>query len=453
MPQRDKASIPPAWLAGFLCLAVFYALGAPRPFPGYFNDDARHVLAARAILHGNFDDETLPFPSPATNLLPGYPLLLAPVLALGGTPAGSWLSVVFTLLAVACFWALPRDRTRWAAVLFALHPLLVRHAGSLMSEPAYLFWSLAALAWLDRSEARPFPAFVCWVSFGAWIRPHGLLLAVALLPYALRRYQGRRAWTAGALTAGIIAAPYARNFLLSGAPASYFGEIPETGGLLPALGLLLETVKSNLGYYLENIPLTLVPWEALRGRVLVWLAGCAIWPTLAYGFWLCWRSPEREGLRPRLAYLVLYSGASLVCVNHSDRYLLPVLPLLYELLLAAGLKSSRRGAAVLAAAIAAAALSGSFVRAWRGPSGGPSAFSLGSKPIRLRRMCSWRLTGNPSASIRDAGRSTIFIMRTRMTFSSIFSPKASGTWWRMSRADACRPSRRAAPSWTCTRPS
>ncbi|MBI5240269.1 MAG: hypothetical protein HY926_07330 [Elusimicrobia bacterium] len=365
--------IPLAWLAGSLCLAVFYALSAPRPFPGYFNDDARHVLAARAILHGNFDDETLPFKSPATNLLPGYPLLLAPVLALGGIPAGSWLSVVFTLLAAACFWALPRGRTRWAAVLFALHPLLVKHAASLMSEPAYLFWSLAALAWLDRLEARPLAAFVCWVSFAAWIRPHGFLLAVAVLPYALRRFPGRRAWAAGALAAGIMAAPYARNFLLSGAPASYFGEIPETGGLLPALGLLLETVKSNLGYYLENIPLTLVPWEALQGRVPAWLAGCAIWPALACGFWLCWRSPEREGLRPRLAYLVLYSGASLVWVNHSGRYLLPVLPLLYELLLAAALKASRRGAAVLAAAICAAALSGNVVQARRAPSGGDAS--------------------------------------------------------------------------------
>lgn len=323
------------WVWGvFSALALLYVLNAGYYFVGIFNDDARHVLAARALLEGHYNDLSMPFKVPATNLLPGYPLLLMLPEALGGFWGGHLLSILFSCLSVGLLWQVLGREERAAAVLFALHPSFVRLSSALMTEPAYLFWCLFSLVWLARLKHTHLLWFSAWLAFSAWIRPHGGLLLLGLMPFALRQARSKSdAWKAVVVAGGICALPYLRNLLVAGVPASYFNEFPRSSGFVGALGSLQSSIAANLGFYFTAVPQMLVPVSPLYGGVLGYLVCAGVWFLLIVGFGTMWTDEKDAAARPRLVYVFLVAALSLLWVNHATRYVLILLPFLYEWLL------------------------------------------------------------------------------------------------------------------------
>src|SRR5687767_4073973 len=131
---------------GLLAAALLYAALFPRFFVGYFSDDALYILAAKSLLTGRYVSLYLPDQPYLTQILPGYPLFLAPFVALV-QPHWPWLkflSVGLTLGSVLLLGKLLEPwmstRVRWITMLlFAFNPTTVLGSGIVMSDPFYLF--------------------------------------------------------------------------------------------------------------------------------------------------------------------------------------------------------------------------------------------------------------------------------------------------------------------------
>ena len=81
-------------LAGAVYLRFFrYA------YVGYYGDDAYYIIGARSLLQGSFSFLNRPEAPSILQYWPGYPLLLAPWIALfpGSLHALQWSSLFFTL--------------------------------------------------------------------------------------------------------------------------------------------------------------------------------------------------------------------------------------------------------------------------------------------------------------------------------------------------------------------
>ncbi|MFH1620176.1 MAG: tetratricopeptide repeat protein [bacterium] len=391
--------------AALLFLTILYLSTFNCFYVGQFNDDARHVLAAKALLTGSYSDLYSPSSQPITNLLPGYPLLLAGPLWAGSLPLAKILSVFFTAASVFLIYFTVRGPVGFfTAALFALHPQTVTISSTLMSEPAFLFWTMGTLYIFSKIPVIP-PFFVLlWTAFGAWIRPQGLLLFLVILPDCLKSApKGKKFFTA-LLPACILVLPYVRNFMLSGTPASYFDELPRAAGFFNSMLSLSGTIYHNLLYYYHNIPGSLFAVQFQSGSYPWWgsLAAAAAWIALIAGFRMMWldrdcpsastlrgarslTAPEtgpmafkgcRVTFKPpgaesaveptaarqspdspastRASYFILLSCIQLFWVNQSVRYLMPVLPFILEAFIRTLVRAdSRRTVAYMVAVMTA----------------------------------------------------------------------------------------------------
>ncbi|MFA6583098.1 MAG: hypothetical protein WCS77_02275 [Elusimicrobiaceae bacterium] len=319
-----------------LLLVSFYAALRPLTYIGRFNDDTRHLLAAQSLLSGHYLQEAVPGKPPITNQLPGYPLLLAPAVKLSGGAGGQWENVLFTALAVLTMFFLYRGKTA-LALLTGLHPALAMLSGTLMSEPAYLLWTLAVFLWLDRKKPNPY-AFMLFTAFAVWIRPHGALLLLSVLPFFIGGKVNAKKIIAVIAGIALAAAPFIYNMASSGTPASYFGEIPQARGFAATLASLWLNVSSNILYTLFNLPLFISAFEFLpqESDALLKIFSLSFWAVFAAGAFRIFKLPDYEKTRPRLVYALMVLGLHLFWVNQSSRYFLIVLPFVLETL-AAGL--------------------------------------------------------------------------------------------------------------------
>ncbi len=123
---------------------------------GTYMDDAQYVVLAESLAQGaqyglvNQPSEVLPTRYPF-----GWPLLLSPIYALfgGDFQPLKMVSLLLTLggvVVVALGWRQLGLLSPWIGIasagLFAFSPLVVGHARMVMSEPAFLFVVLLALA-------------------------------------------------------------------------------------------------------------------------------------------------------------------------------------------------------------------------------------------------------------------------------------------------------------------
>src|SRR5690606_32793717 len=164
------------------------------------NDDALYVLLARSLGGGHFLDQHLQGAPPHALYPPGYPALLLLIGWVGGERLDLFLGVN-VLLSVASL-ALTFDlvRRHWSVapaflVLGALvaNTSLVRYAGSLVSEPAYLFLRTLAL-WLlsrGRADARALTLATVAAIAAGLTRNVGVVLLAAMVAWLLleRRYR------------------------------------------------------------------------------------------------------------------------------------------------------------------------------------------------------------------------------------------------------------------------
>ena len=148
--------------AYFLPVAVFLALTLSllrfSSIPvGTFFDDANYLILAEGLVTGS-GYRLINFPSMPTEQAfpPGWPLLLAPIVGLapGNLLLPKMLTLLFSLGSIFLADRLFRDRLEpterlFFLLLISLNPLFIGAAGTVMSEPAYLFFSLLTLVLLE----------------------------------------------------------------------------------------------------------------------------------------------------------------------------------------------------------------------------------------------------------------------------------------------------------------
>lgn len=320
-------------VAAIVVVVAIFHIATLKPGHVFVNDDfAAYIMHAKNLVEGHSysDIRYIPNPdamwlSPANGYPPVYPMILAPVYRMFGVDLRAFKIVTvlcFVGFLVACA-GLARDAIGWAAsaILLALvsfNPAFWRQRDFILSEFAYLLFSVAALLAIERIYARlPRDRFEI-----------GSALLVSVLVYCA---YGTR--TIGiALIFALIAADLAKfrrpsRFLLC--------TLALTGAFVGAQTLLLTSPKGYMSAFHFSLH-TVVVNTVYYGKTLsyVWANGFSkdVQIVLALGFtaaatWGFAKSLWREyGVKE--FYLLAYVGVLLAWnAEIGVRGLLPILPL------------------------------------------------------------------------------------------------------------------------------
>ena len=339
----------PAWKAVVGLIALHLVLCAvlfdPKIHTG--GDSVTYVLLAESILEvgDGYSLSVEPGPPEAHTLYPpGYPVLLAPLVALFGRNffVLKVLSVLFTAgtVAVFCYYARRhREPLLWfcLALAFAVNPGVIDYSRWMLSGAAFLFLTLCAVWQLDEDARDPKMGWAfalgLLASVGSfYVRSIGALLLVAgSLSYAVRREWHK--FVVHGLVGSALTIPWlVRNSLASGASSAYFdffGYVnvyaPEAGRL-DALGFVERLFDNAWIYATREMPRALAgsdsTWAAhpVTGAVALVLCGLALLGLVR---------ALRRGAAAHGIYFVLSLGAVLLFqeIVADVRYLVPIMPL------------------------------------------------------------------------------------------------------------------------------
>jgi hypothetical protein len=329
-------------LGGFLLLGVL--LFDPRLFTG--GDNVVYQLLARALAEGR-GYVTLYEPGEPPHALypPGYPALLAPLVAAGG---GVLASKLLSLAAAAAsVWLSARwlrDRlepgsggaaARAAALaLLATSSTLLAYSHWMLTEAPFLAVSLGALILAERPDR---PRGWVWAAllaaFGFLLRTAGFPLCVAVAWAAWRR----RGAFAGAASAGISGLAVLlwtlRNAVVAPGEPGYLDQLLQADPYVPAEGALtFAALAARVGenaaaYAFLELPRTV--WPFLPGGGAPPTAGIALGAALlALLIAGAWRQASRRGIGAGEVYAALHACLLAVWAWNGERFLLPILPLL-----------------------------------------------------------------------------------------------------------------------------
>ena len=348
MSNSDLLRTRPGWVAGglvalhvVLCIALF----DPKIHTG--GDSVTYVLLAESILQTG-DGYSLSLepgpPVPHTKYPPGYPLFLAPLVALFGRNfvVLKLVSTLFTAGSVAMFCAFARrgrEPLPWfcLALAFAVSPGVIDYSRWMLSEAPFLFFTLGALWMLredvrDTGTGRPF-----WLALAAsvmsfYVRSIGALLLVATSVSYLLRREWRKFLIHGVVGAGLTIPWLVRSRVITGTTSSYIEEFllenvytPETG-YLDFFGMVGRFFENGRLYATRELPRALVgsdsTWAASPLVAVLAVVVCAL---------VLWQLVRRFRRGPGAAelYLVLTCAAIMLfqaSVN-DVRYLVPLIPL------------------------------------------------------------------------------------------------------------------------------
>jgi len=281
-PQKAKAAITQDWqelisknfnrfVAGFCLLNLLLCILLFDPKPHTGGDNASYVILAQSILNigDGYSQSIGPGPvTPHTQYPFGYPLLLSPLVALFGANffVLKLLSIAFSLLSVFLFAQIMRQSTAPVTAAsvtfaFALNPVLVDYSHWVLTEEAFLCFSLLSLYFLvrfTRDGAARF-GWTFWLAvlslvFTAHIRPNG----VAFVGGGVACFLLRRQWKTLAvfiLAVAVLMAPwYIRNRVVSKGQSQVVGAFvlknpysPEEGKIGPSG--LVERIGRNVVIY------------------------------------------------------------------------------------------------------------------------------------------------------------------------------------------------------------
>jgi hypothetical protein len=265
-------------IVGLICVvaAAHAALVAGHYVIGSFDDDGHYLALAKAFVHGKgYVDTSAPGAPTEALYPPGYPLFIAPFVALSSTVL--WpLRLLSALAFVGCIPLLDvllrrhgfsRRVCVGAMLLFALNPTAGTFATEVMPESVFLLVFLVVLVALPRWEKND--RLLSWAGVGVALgAPYLLLLKTAGLPMlagvvgwlALRR-RWRHVATLLA-TSALMIGPVILLRMLAGPVVGdrYTSEYQISGSLLPAIW------HGVVHYFNDAIPDTLVP---IRGANLL----------------------------------------------------------------------------------------------------------------------------------------------------------------------------------------
>jgi hypothetical protein len=310
-------------------------------------DDAHYIILAESLSSGQ-GYQLINFPRPQVERAfpPGWSLLLAPLTFLfpGNYSILKTFSLVLLLTSVYLTHKIFSKRLQSPYLeiltgLVALNPLIVGTSVTVMSESAYLFFSLLALylfdKWKEATDNQRY-WFILFAAFAAFytqlIRTIGIALVVALVIYLIFTRRFREAGiTAGVFIAGtllqgwlsgaLISTGYQTqvfnstiiekiNQMLSNA-SGYFNETA-AGALLPIFGTRLTATLGNYGLQMFPFLLNLVV-------ILLIILGL-------------FRS--RKDIQLMDVYVIIYVIGILAFWNPKvgsvkARFLIPIIPFLY----------------------------------------------------------------------------------------------------------------------------
>ncbi|HTW07680.1 MAG TPA: phospholipid carrier-dependent glycosyltransferase, partial [Acidimicrobiales bacterium] len=237
------------WLAP-LALQLVHTLAVwPTYHVGSFDDDGNYLMAAHVLADGGWLATHMP--SGATvvaNYLPGYPLMLVPVVWLFG--GALWAPRALSTLCVALLypllwsWMGRRGVRPWwrVAVLgfLALNEVLATYSTMVMAEAPFLLVLVLALYALDAWQERPRSAWavaaVVLLAYLVWLKEAGIGLVAGAVLYELWRRRWPRAVLLGAGVGLLLLPGLVARWATGNAPVGdrYAGEIsnPGEGGLL-----------------------------------------------------------------------------------------------------------------------------------------------------------------------------------------------------------------------------
>ena len=329
-------------LSLLLCLARF----DPKLHTG--GDSAHYVLLAESLLRsgdGYADSMEPGDPVPHTKYPPGYPLMLAPLVALLGRNIAvlKLLSVLLTGASVVVFAQLARervDRRVWlaACLAFALNPVVVDYSHWLLSEAAFLFVTLLALLFLERARPEDGTGRYFWLGLLAivaayYVRSIGLVFIGAGALFYLVRRRWRELLFFNGVGAALSLPWFIRNQVVGGTATPYIEQFLLESVYEPEAGYhdlrgMVGRVVSNLWIYsAREMPRVLAgsdglwigePW--IKGIALV-LCGLVV-----IGF--------ARTVRHRLGVAEIYFAASCLAIVLFEevvsdvRYLMPLVPLI-----------------------------------------------------------------------------------------------------------------------------
>jgi hypothetical protein len=230
----DRALRHPAWCVGAAALVSLLVRLAFTPFgPVLVSDAYAYVVKALEVAHGDL--------TPMRSHAIGWPLAMAPVrLALPDMAMTARMDVarVFSCvlgaaIVVPLYWLaralLGAPRALLVVALFTFSPVLVRSAGSAMTEPLFTLLLVVAL-WAAVEAGRPgvspllAPA-VAGLSF--WVRKDGLFVAAVVLALLWLRRRAispppARLMAAAALAFVVVVAPSAwQRYRAFGSPTDF----------------------------------------------------------------------------------------------------------------------------------------------------------------------------------------------------------------------------------------
>lgn len=355
---------PARWALAGAAVSLALALALLDPFLFTGGDNIAYYALARALATGRgYVDLISPGAPSETVYPPGYPLLLVPFYWLGG---GSLFVLKLSSLvagagALWATWKFAREERGapdWAppaAVwLVGLAPVFRTYTSYVLSDMAFTAVAMAALVFLQRAEApaadadrrgagRAWAAGVLLAVVAFAVRTAG----VALLGAALLAAVSRRRWArAGVVLAAVALAVVPWLAWTAQRP-------PETGGYLEqvrasdrlnpespplALAEYPRRALGNLaGYVLRDLPRLFWPEDPipLAATTFGVLAGIAL---LAVGAATLAR---RRGLAVSDLYVLLSAAMLLVWPWTGDRFLLPLVPILWIVMLT-GLDTASR---------------------------------------------------------------------------------------------------------------
>ncbi|NOH01709.1 MAG: hypothetical protein HND47_06990 [Chloroflexi bacterium] len=310
-------------------------------------DDAHYIILAESLASGQgYQLINFPRPQIERNFPPGWSLLLAPFTLVfpKNYDALKVVSLVLWLASIPLVYQLFSKRLPSPALeiltgLVALNPLLVGASVTVMSESAYLFFSLLALLAFEKSNGRG----IGWIVSAALlafyaqqIRTIGIALGASLLTVLLLTRRFRELGTAAVilmvgilLQAGInlrnggtvISSGYEAQ-VLSGSAVEKFGQVWSNasgyfdkvlaGSLIPVFGARLDAFLSGFG----------LGWLTAALNVVILLV-------IAFGLF-AWK-PKLEWMH---IYFLIYALGMLAFWNPKvgsvkARFLIPLLPMLY----------------------------------------------------------------------------------------------------------------------------
>lgn len=267
-------------LVGGLCsIAVF------DPNLDTNGDNARYIALGMSLIQGKGLSKICMPGAPADTLTPfGYPLLLAPFLAL--FPVNylflKLLSTLLFLLSLPLLLLVIRDRGEsfflalGVAALSAINLSLLDFSHKVMSEIPFLFFSLLGLFVLQRSLKSSgtrmnrrgqvlFGLSILILVFSYHIRSIGVVLPAALLSFLILRKRYRLALVAGLVILCLVLPWALRNHAVGNGGGGYLDHFVLKNSYNPALGKvtagdMLARVESNLKTYgIFVIPRALFP--------------------------------------------------------------------------------------------------------------------------------------------------------------------------------------------------